>query len=60
MTNEKITYRVIQIASDDSFKILNLSSWCAYGSYETRDEAEQAIKERDAAHGAHAFDPMHY
>jgi hypothetical protein len=31
------------IQSNGRFQVLNLSSMCAYGSFETRAEAEQAI-----------------
>lgn len=35
------SHSIIQI--EDSFKILNLSSMCAYGSFDSREEAEEAI-----------------
>jgi hypothetical protein len=36
-----MTYSVIQ--TGETFKVLNLRSMCAYGSFETRQEAEEAI-----------------
>ena len=37
-----MTHIAIQ-TSDTEFKVLNLASKCAYGSFATRDEAEEAI-----------------
>lgn len=37
-----MTHTVIQ-TDDNEFKVLNLASMCAYGSFETRKEAEDAI-----------------
>ena len=34
-------HAVIQV--EDSFKILNLSSMCAYGSFDSLEEAEEAL-----------------
>ena len=42
-----MTHAVIQI--EDSFKVLNLRSMCAYGSFETREEAEAAIEQSKLA-----------
>lgn len=36
-----MTHAVIQ--TGDTFKVLRLASMCAYGSFDTREEAEQAI-----------------
>jgi len=36
-----MTYSVIQ--TGETFKVLNLRSMCAYGSFDTRADAEQAI-----------------
>jgi len=36
-----MAHTVIQV--EDSFKILNLSSMCAYGSFDSREEAEDAL-----------------
>ena len=33
------------IQADGFFKVLNLKSMCAYGSFDTREEAEAAIAE---------------
>jgi len=38
-----MTYAVIQ--TSETFKILNTRSMCAYGSFDSREEAEQAIAE---------------
>ena len=37
-----MTHTVIQ-TGDSEFKVLRVASQCAYGSFETREEAEQAI-----------------
>lgn len=39
----------VAIQVGDEFKVLNLSSLCAYGSFESRAEAEQAIADSAAA-----------
>jgi len=36
-----MTYAVIQ--TGDTFEILNTGSMCAYGSFESRQEAQEAI-----------------
>ena len=41
--SEPMTYAVIQ--TSETFKILNTRSMCAYGSFDSREEAEQAIAE---------------
>jgi len=38
-----MAYAVIQ--TGDTFKILNLNSMCAYGSFDSKREAEDAIAE---------------
>lgn len=38
-----MTHIAIEIA--DRFKVLNLASRCAYGDFDTREEAEQAIRD---------------
>lgn len=42
-----MTHAVIQ--TGETFKILNLASMCAYGSFDTRGEAEAAIAESTLA-----------
>jgi hypothetical protein len=49
---------VIQI--NEVFAILRTESGCAYGSFETREEAEQALAEASASDKAHAYDPANY
>jgi len=43
-----MTYAIIQNANE-TFAILNLNSMCAYGSFETRDEAAEALVESGKA-----------
>ena len=49
---------IIQI--NEAFAILRTESGCAYGSFETREEAEQALAEASASEKAHGYDPIHY
>lgn len=42
-----MTHQAIQ--SGDRFKILNVASQCAYGDFDTREEAEEAISEAGLA-----------
>lgn len=43
-----MTHTVIQ-TGDKEFKVLRIASQCAYGSFQTREEAEAAIKESTLA-----------
>lgn len=59
-----VGYAVIEIAADDSFKVLNMRNMVAYGSYATRAEAEEAAalhyRGREIADQLAKADPANY
>lgn len=50
-----MAYAIIQI--EDRFAILNTASNCAYGRFDSSEEATEAIQASQAASKAHAYAP---